>query len=268
MALGDTNNNNNRDSYYDPEVYSQYSMSNKDGVVDPSRLSISFWKSLMKISIIPMLSNPTQEHVWDTDNQISAYINHTKARELCIGIDRVLDNEKYPDVHSWGVPSSVDGIISFSDGKEVGLDTPCLIIRKIDQETGREISGYVYEFHYGHHYAVVNFDPKNGEYDKVHLDSIEVEQFKDLLKSYYGAMTNTVAYSVVANPQFKRISYKIDKIGEAVGIQDSKTNYSNKGGTSYFNKESGSGLNNGGLKQPTRSSTIDDINNALNPPED
>lgn len=266
MALGD-NYNTNRDDHFEPEVYSQYSMSNKDGVVDPSRLSVKFWKSLMKISIVPMLNNPTQEHIWDVDNQISAYINHTKARELYEGIDRVLDKDNHPEIHSWGVPSSVDGLISFSDGKEVGLDTPCIIIRKIDQETGREISSYVYEFHCGHHYAVINFNPKDGGHDKVYLDSIEVEQFKELLKSYYISMTNATAYTVVSNPQFKRISSKIDRIGEAVGIQgDSKTNYSSKRGTSYFNKDTSS--NNGELKQPTRSSTIDDINNALNPPED
>lgn len=269
MALGD-NYNTNREEYYEPEVYSQYSMSNKDGVVDPSRLSVKFWKSLMKISIIPMLNNPTQDHVWDTDNQISLYINHTKARELYDGIEKVLDKENNPEIHSWGVPSGVDGLISFSDGKEVGLDTPCLILRKIDEDSGKEISSYIYEFHYNYHYAVVNFNPKDGNHEKVFLDSLEVEQFKELLKSYYISMTTATAYSVVANPQFKRLAGRVDKIAEAVGVSnDSKPNYSKKQGTSFFNKDNGSGNGSSGLKQnATRSSTIDDINNALNPPED
>lgn len=268
MALGD-NYNTNREEFFEPEVYSQYSMSNKDGVVDPSRLSVKFWKSLMKISIIPMLNNPTQEHVWDVDNQISVYINHTKARELYDGIDRVLDNSS--DVHSWGVASSVDGLISFSDGKEVGLDSPCLIIRKVDQETGKEIASYVYEFHYQYHHAIVNYDPKSGNHDKVYIDSIEVEQFKELLRSYYESMTNATAYSVVVNPQFKRLAGRVDKIAEAVGVStESKTNYSKKQGTSFFNKDNGNNNspNGGGLKQATRTSTIEDIGSALNPPED
>ena len=266
MALGD-NRNTNREEHFEPEIYSQYSMSNKDGVVDPSRLSIKFWKSLMKISIIPMLNNPTQEHVWDVDNQIVAYINHTKARELYEGIERVLSKD-YPDVHSCGVASSVDGLVSFSDGKEVGLDSPCLIIRKVDQDTGKELSSYVYEFHYNYHHLIVNYDPKSGNHDKVYIDSLEVEQFKELLRSYYQSMTNSVAYTVVTNPQFKRLAGRVDSIAEAVGVQtDSKPNYSKKQGTSFFNKDTG-GSNAGGLKQPTRSSTIDDINNALNPPEE
>lgn len=270
MALGD-NYNTNREEYFEPDVYSQYSMSNKDSMVDPTRISIRFWKSLMKISIFPMVNNPTQDHVWDKENEIAVYLNHTKARQLYEGIDMVLDRENHPEIHSWGIPSSSDGLISFSDGKEVGLDSPCLIIRKIDQESGKEISSYVYEFHTQYHYAVVNFNPKDASHDKVYLDSIEVEQFKDLLRSYYLAMTNAEAYSVINTQSFKRLSNQIDKIGEAVGItSNNKPNYSRKSGTSFFNKDNGNS-GSGEMKQssaPTRSATIDDISGALNPPED
>ena len=266
MALGDTYSNNTADEPRKPEIYSAYSMSNKDGLVDPSMLSIRFWNGMMKLSIFPKLPNPTTEHVWNKDDGMTLYLNHTKARELAIGIDMVMDtkNAKKP-IHSYGVITGKDGLVCFSDGKEIGIDSPCLIFRKIDQENGNVISSYIYEFRVDYHYAVINFNPKDASYDRITLDSIEVEQFKDILKSYYNAMTSAIAYSVVNTSQFRYLTDKVDKIGESVGISSDKPNYAKKGGTSYFNKSDGSGFKQSSVG--LRSATIDEIENALSASE-
>lgn len=260
MALGDSYSNNKQTNLYDPEVFSQYSLSNKDGLVDPSMLSIRFWNGLLKLSIYPKLPNATQEHIWNKEDAISIYLNHTKARILAEGIDSVLDPNT--TIHNYGV-STRDGLVSFSDGKEIGIESPCLILRKIDQNDGHVISSYIYEFRIDYHSAVINFDPKNISFDKVYLDSLEVEQFKDLLKSYYIAMTNAESYAVVSSYQFKRLSSKVDQIGEAVGIASGeKPNYSKKGGTSFFNNPN-SGNGGGSKNAMSRSATIDDIDNEM-----
>lgn len=266
MALGDTYSNNNTDEPRKPEIYSPYSMSNKDGLVDPSMLSIRFWNGMMKLSVFPKLPNATIEHVWNKDDGITLYLNHTKARELAIGMDMVMDKNN-DSIHSYGVITGKDGLICFSDGKEIGLETPCLIFRKIDQDNGNVISSYIYEFRVDYHYAVINFNPKDASYDKLTLESIEIDQFRDILVSYYEAMTSAVAYSVINTSQFRYMSDKVDKIGEAVGITGDKPNYSKKGGTSFFNKNNnGNNLNQSSAG--SRSATIDDIENALNAPED
>lgn len=266
MAVGD-NYSNNKQQQRSPEVFSFYTMSNAEGI-DPSMLSISYWNGLMKVSISPMLPNPTTEHKWDKDNAIAAYVNHTKARTLAWVISDVLDPNK-PDVHSGGINTGTDGLICFSDGKEVGLDHPCIIIRKIDPNDGHVISSYIYEFKFNYHYAIVNYNPNDASHKKIYYDDIEVSQFVEVLNEYYKAMTNAVAYTVIDRSKYdtSRINTKLDSICENLGIdyRDGKANYSRKGGSSYFNKSNGEGST--PSSATSRAATMDEIDNALNASE-
>ena len=72
MALGDYNNN--KPKYKELEVYSNYGMTNAEGVVDPSALSISFFRNLMKIAIAPKLQNGNGNQKWDNDNAAAVYL--------------------------------------------------------------------------------------------------------------------------------------------------------------------------------------------------
>ena len=55
MALGDGASNNyandNNKKYEDPTVYSPVALKNPESNIDPSRLSFSYWKNLLKIII-------------------------------------------------------------------------------------------------------------------------------------------------------------------------------------------------------------------------
>ena len=95
MALGDsynTNTDNNQKNYYSPEIYSKYGTSNENGI-DPSALSYSSWNGSLKISIAPMLKNPTTNQKWDRKNAAAVYLTHRSARILKLEAEKVLKGE-------------------------------------------------------------------------------------------------------------------------------------------------------------------------------
>lgn len=264
MALGSDNNyqsNSGKTKYREPEVYSCYNMSNVEGV-DPSALSFSFFRNLLKVSIAPKIANPTGDKMWDHDNATIIYLTHTKARMLREEIDKVLSGEKF----NGGVNSGTDGLISFSDGKEIGSNYYCLIIRKID-ENGNISSTYAYEFKSEYHYGISNFDSSNSTHDKDYFDNLEIEQFKCLLEDYYRSMTNALAYTVVNNLRFdmSRINTKLTDIAEANGIT-----YNNRAGngnnrSSFFNNSDNASQVNrtAGNHSGSRASTMEELEDKL-----
>lgn len=274
MALGDTNyqGNNNKPRFKEPEVYSCYNMSNVEGI-DPSALSFSFFRNLLKITISPKLQNPTGDKMWDHENAACVYLTHTKARMLAKEIEKVLAGDKF----NGGVNTGSDGLISFSDGKEVGSQFYCIIIRKIDSNGG-VLGTYVYEFKTNYHYAISNFNASDSTHDKDYYDMLEIEQLKDLLVDYYNAMTNAIAYSVINNLRFdmSRINTKLNDIAEANGIKyGNGNNYSsNSGSRSFFNSDNtksetngtNGSLNNGQSTHSngSRTTTLDDLDGSMN----
>ena len=189
------------------------------------------------------------------------YLTHTKARMLREEIDRVLTGEKF----NGGVNSGTDGLISFSDGKEIGSNYYCLIIRKID-ENGNIGSTYAYEFKPEYHYAISNFDSTNSTHDKDYFDNLEIEQFKHLLEDYYNSMTNALAYTVVNSLRFdmSRINTKLTDIAEANGIS-----YANRAGngnnrSSFFNNsDNASQANRTSGHSGSRASTLEELEGRL-----
>lgn len=266
MALGDNNySGNGKSKYREIETYSGYNLSNVEGV-DPSALSFSYFRELLKVSIAPKLQNPSDNRMWDHENAAAVYLTHTKARMLAAEIDEVMKGNKF----NGGVNTGTDGLITFSDGKEVGSSYYCLIIRKIDQE-GKVLSTYVYEFKQGYHYSICNFNSSDASHDKSYYDDLEILQLKDLLVQYYQAMTNAIAYSVVNQMRFdmSRINTKLVDIAEANGITyDNKSgNNSNRGGNrgSFFNgntnnpKDEGRSARPGSNTGSSRASTIEEL---------
>lgn len=262
MALSDNNSysGNGKTRFKEPEVFSGYNLSNVEGV-DPSALSFSFFRNLLKIQISPKLTNPSGDRMWDHENAANVYLTHTKARMLRDQIDLVLSGKAF----NGGVNSGADSLISFSNGKEVNTTNYCLIIRKIDQSTGAVTSTYVYEFKTDYHYAISDFDAASANYEKIFFNSLEIEQFKDLLEQYYLAMTNSTAYSVINNMRFdmSRINTKLNDIAEANGITYENKGYKNN--SSYFNRP------NTNESQPNRSAghsgarmaTMEDLENQI-----
>lgn len=232
--LGDKYNNENK-KQYSPTVYSPYRMSNIQGF-DPSIINFTFWNNNLKISIAPKKQG--DEVSFDHDNAISIYLSHVKARILYEEICKFqADPVKY---NSSGIASG-QGLITISNGKEFGVDCPCIVIRKVD-ESGNVVSSYAYQIKNDYYYVIRNYDETNNSFDKVTEDyaSIELEQLKTLLMEYYKAMTGAMAYSVIEQSKYDntRISNKLDQIANKLGVQfnSGKGGY-NKSSSSVFNSK-------------------------------
>lgn len=265
MALGDSyngNTDNNKKEFKSPEVYSGFNTSNENGI-DPSALSYSFWKGFLKISIAPLLKNPTDKQKWDHKNAATVYLTHTHARILSRAANSVLAKEKF----NGGVIAQGTNLIVLSDGKEVGSKGPCLIIRCV-QQNGEITGTYVYEFNRTN-FGVSNFKADNSEFDRDFYENIEIDEFIEILDQFATQMSKATAYTVIEEMKYdtSRMNTKIGLIAEALGVEFIGSNKSNKSrGQSYFDS------NNSGETSSKRSSarqtTLDEIGGgAMNPPE-
>lgn len=271
MAIGDSynyegNNNtdNNKKEFKENEVYSNYNISNEDGV-DPSALSYSFWNGCLKVSIAPKLDNPTTKRKWDHKNAAVAFLNHNSARILREEALKVLNGEQNNGGVKIGSKATTT-LLSFSNGEEVGANGYCLIMRSIE-DNGTINGTYVYEFHSQYHYGVKNFQADTSKFSKTYYDQIEVTQFLDMLEQYYLAMTNATAYSVMSQMKFEtsRLNTKIGLIAESLGVEF-KGNYGGRSGggergTSYFDQQGGEEEEKEPRSNSPRQTTIDNIGN-------
>ena len=264
MPYGNYSNNQNVSQVYEPNVYSPYRMNNAMSTVDKTCLTFQYWKNSLRISISPRLpDSPDDAPKFDLKNGISIYLNHTKARilyhELCGFME---DPEKY-DNH--GVDSGT-GLITFSTGKEFNSQFPLIIIRKID-ETGNISSSFAYEVRGEYHYAVCGFSEHNKDFTKKYYPSLELEQLRDVLKTYYESMTYAMSYSVIEQERFEfnKVYQKLNRIGEKLGIDLSGgTGYQRSSSTSFFSQNqggssSGSGASDFDSNDGYTSGTLDDI---------
>jgi hypothetical protein len=249
MALGDTYNNN-KDKQYSPTVYSAYGLSNIESKVDQTKLSFSYWQGLLKISLAAQKPTKGDDVQFDYENAISIYLNHTKARIL---FDEIAAFQANPSAYNNVGIASGAGLISLSNGKEFGVTTPCLVIRKIDTETGSTVSSYAYEFKTDYHYAVRNYEESSNDYDKVYHNSIELEQLKTLLFTYFEAMSGAMAYSIIDAMKYdnSRTHTKLDSICDKLGIDYGKKGGGSKSSTSAFNTRE--------PRNTFSTSTLDDI---------
>lgn len=274
MALGDSynyngsnNTDNNKKQYRSPEVYSAYNTSNETGV-DPSALSYSFWNGLLKISIAPILKNPTEKQKWDHKNASSVYLTHRIARIVYNEAKSVIAGEK----DNGGSRTGQSGLITFSNGKEVGCAGPCIIIRSIESD-GTITATYVYEFRRGFHYGVSNFRADTSDFEKTYYDDTEVNEFLSILDQFATAMSKATAYTVIDEMKYdnNRMNTKIGLIAEALGVEfnGGNSNNNSRGGSSYFDNNGGnSGSNTAQKRSSTRQMTLDEVAGAMNPPED
>jgi hypothetical protein len=250
----------NNKKNYDPTVYSPIQFKNPNGV-DPSMISIAFWRGLMKISISPK-NEPKPGDKYDTydhENNIAIHINHMKARILYNEIENFL---KDPDkLNSVGVNSGVAGLLTISNGKEFGINSPVIVIRKMD-ETGKVISSYAYEFNANDYYTSIrNFNEKTLKYDSIPCPNLELLVFQDALKSYYESASYATAYTVIDSMKFSnsRINTKLDLLLDNAGI---KRQGGDNGGKSFFSRSAE--LDSGSSPTSRNQTTLDDFADELN----
>lgn len=235
-----TNPNNNEKKNYSPTVYSRYSLNNPNGV-DPSVVNFSMWSKTLKITFTPYKEVQKEgEYNLDKDNAGSANITHVKAKQL---LDEIIEFEKDPDKYSNLGVISGSALLSISNGKELGVNSPCLILRMIDEE-GNQTSSYAYEFSKDYHYVIRNYDKDTRKYEKVFDNGIELDMFKTLLRKYYEEQSGATAFAVLDNFKYS-ITFtnnKIDAIVDKLGIdyKSGKSNNNYKKSQTAFSKASDS----------------------------
>lgn len=196
------NGNGGNNEEYRPVYYSPITMKNPDSGIDPSELSFQFWKGMLGIAISPKVEDSNASYVrYDHKNNGKIYINTIRARMLLAEMEKLKAN---PDSYnSVGVPSGTNGIICVSNGKEVGVAGPVIIIRKIDQ-SGQLLSSYIYEFNQTAHFSIRNFDESTSKYDRNFFPDIEYDTFMGVLKNY---VDNSAGYTAAAVFDISRINH-------------------------------------------------------------
>lgn len=255
MALGDNYDSNSKDykKSNSPEVYSKYALSNTEDSIDPSKLSFTFWKEMLKISISPFIESTSK---YDYKNGGSVYLSYFKAKLLAEEIDMYL---KDPEGYVNRGVSSGNGTIIISNGVDVsGKVTPCVVIRKTDPNTGAVESSYLYQFRLEHHYSIRNYDPDAVTFDKIYNDVMEIEALRDILMHFYREMSGATAYAIIEYGKYdnSRTHTKLDSIADKLGIEYKKSDKYTKGRSneSTFDKAKGRNYN---------TADIDDIENNM-----
>lgn len=263
MALGDysRNTDSNKRNYAQPilKLDNQGTM-NPDGI-DPSALNYEFFGGMLKIIITPLKfgTDPNKKFTFDTDNRVEMWLTQTKAKIFYEEIKYLLANKD--SVNNVGVCTTKGGLIVFSTGKEFGVDTECLVIRKVESD-GTISSTYAYQFKNNpNNFGIRNFnqdDPSN--YDRIGYTNTEVEQLLAILKQFSEAMVGAYAY---ANMYYGRFDYnrllgRVNSIMDKLGIEKSSEygNRSSGGGNSYFNNNQG---NNAGTSSHTNYSSYENM---------
>lgn len=266
MALGDSyNKKNNGKERYQPTVYCPIQLKNPDASCDPSELSFSYWKNLLKVGISPKKQEENVAYAtYDHDNQGCIYLNHDKARILYSEITEFLADPSA--FNSRGVSTGSNGLITISNGKEFGVETPVLVIRKVDGESGTVTSSYMYQFKTDTYKAIRNFDETNMKYDTGSYEYIEIYTFLDILKSFYESMSYAVAYSVLNANQYNdsRMNTKLDLLMDKAGIerQSKGSSPARNNGRSFFNnmaKEGSTAAATEVSKTKSEQTTIDEL---------
>ena len=83
MPLGNNSynkgNSNGKKNDFSPTTYSSVKISNFDSGVDPSSVSFSFWKGMLRITITPIKKSADGGYNFDKDNATEVYLTPTRA---------------------------------------------------------------------------------------------------------------------------------------------------------------------------------------------
>lgn len=226
MANTKTYNNNDRGPVN--TTYSNISFSNPESSINQSKLSISYFNKVMKVSIALRNNAGSNDGfaTYDMENAISVYVSNTKAYILYKMIEKLKND---PDVHNVGIDLK-NGLLKISDGSEYGTKNYCIAIMYTD-DIGN-VSEIVYETKMDVHTGIYNYD--QGQFSSVAIPDLELETFAMTLFEYYKASSYAIAATVMEANMYKR-EYHMDlvkQIAEKVGVSI------RKGGNGYSNNSS------------------------------
>ena len=253
MALGNNNyqNRNQQNQQTEPSYYSRIRITNP---TDNIGLNFTFWKGLLKVSIVE--SGNAQE---GRSNELAyIHLSPTKARLMAQCVDKILSDEKSSDIY--GINTGIGEINGFmAISRDMG--NPYLIIAKVGQN-GYE-SSQRFNFNHDYDYFLQVSDLENLKYKKEYNNSIELKTFRDLLEDYARAASGAygAAYYDIGRYETAKNSNMVRKIAEKVGVELYNGN-NNYNGRNNFSQPSGdaSRMNNSSNK---RYSNIDELDSEL-----
>jgi uncharacterized membrane protein YgcG len=263
MAFKNYNNNTNTPT---TTTYSPISFSNGDSKVEGTRLSISYFNKLMKISIAKKTSGGGNNDyaTFDNDNAVTVYVSYSKAKIL---LDLLRTRFTYDDVHNVCVELK-NGLLKVSDGVEFGSTMPCISISSAD--ANGNVTETIYQCKDNFYTGAYNYN--NGKYSSESFDLFELDTFEMVLEEYYRASSYAIAATVMEANMYKRegqynlIRAIADKVGASTqgggnsGGYNSKTFLAGNG-----NSGNGGGMN--GVAAEYEASSFDDIASSMNLPE-
>lgn len=215
---------------------------NKNSIVDKTMISFSMWKTTIKIAIYPLIESgdmSDDQVKYDKKNGQAIYLTPYKAYMFAGLLKEFLKNPA--EIYGKGVPSG-QNLITIEDPNDTnGLNKPgacpCIVVRKINGETGAVEASYAYEFNPNPYIVIESYDQKTAKFVK------SVERFKELepnliimqLEAYCQAMTNATAFTV-ADTLFPSLEKMAAKLGVDLNSNPYGSSYKSN---SYFASNTG-----------------------------
>jgi|GEM_PF-1624294 len=254
MALGTYSNKSSQKKNYSPETYSQVRFFNPDSKVDPSAMSFSYWRGLMKISLSPIKVAQGSSPEIDRDNVTEIYLSPIKALLFLLYVEAF---KKDPSLYANSGVTTNKGIIYITNGKSefnMTEDTAFIVVKLVD-ESGNVTSSIAYEFGKSGYFGITDYNggtnfQKNYDY----ADTIELDMFIKTLASYVSSANNAIAGSVAEAMHYdiNSIKSKLTSIQESLGIETNKSygNAPKSNASSFWNNNgsSSSSLNNNNVQ--------------------
>lgn len=246
-----------------PTIYG-YSFFNKESIVSKTMMQFSMWKTTLKIAIYPLIESDSDEVKYDRKNGCAIFLIPSKAKMFAELLKGFKENPK--KYSGMSIPSG-QGLITIVSGdyfnkKDAG---PCIIIRKVNGQTGQVELSYAFETRMKLHSIVTNYDETTGKFDQ------DTDMFKYLdldmmitqLDSYYQAMSNSYAFSTIDN-----MYPYLDKIASKLGVDLNSNLNGGSFNKSYFNRQDNDQQlqqqDNGGLAQQSGISFTGHSSNPFN----
>lgn len=239
---------------YSPTVYGM-NFVNKYSSLDKTMLSFSMWKTTIKITLYPVIESADgyasdDQIKFDRKNGLSIYLT---PRKSYIFAELLKMYKADPtNVSGKGVPSG-QCLITIEDPSKVNTKHPCIVIRKINAETGIVEQSYAYEVSDEYSSIIDTYDPATGQFTK-DFDMFKYHELDMIilqLEEYAKAMTNAQAFAVTES-----LYPHLEKIASKLGVELASP-YGNAGtyrNTSYF--ASGAGMNTGTTISPNNDPSL------------
>ena len=196
-------NNNNQtfqgnggsNDVFTPSTRSSYKFFNSTSSLDKTMLTFTYWNSLLRITMNPIIVQDGSANKVDTNNRIDMYFSPSKAQMFlhCIQTFR-----KNPDAYKNIGVNTNKGIIFIANGEKMyGKKGTFIVINLINNENGAKEGEAAYEIN-SDVYAISNYAGGNN-FDKYfdYSQDIELDMIETLLSSFIDAYTNAVAYSIL-----------------------------------------------------------------------